>query len=267
MKRLLASLAAIAIAALAAYFLLQRGPAPATASAATALPAPAAAPATPAAAAAATAANAMDPGPGGTVEGRDYRLVPHPSPVENPRIVQVEEFFWYGCPHCLRMESLLATWVPALPADAHFVRVPENLGRPEGVIHQRAFYAAQNLGVEARVHLPLMTALVIQHQPLVTPQAIANFVAREAHVTIADFNSQFASFVVDGEVRAASERSFAYGITGVPSVIVGGKYLVDSDLPGIATGGADENARFARMLKVARDLVDKVRTEQAQSGP
>lgn len=112
-----------------------------------------------------------------------------------------------------------------------------------------------------------MTALVVQHVPLLTPGAIANFVATEAHVSQSEFNSQFASFVVDGEVRSATERSFAYAVTGVPSLIVGGKYLVDADLPGINESGTDENARFQRMLKIARFLVDKVRTEQTQTGP
>ncbi len=182
-------------------------------------------------------------------------------------VITVEEFFWYACPHCFRMESLLASWVPALPADVHFVRVPDNLGRPEGIIHQRAFYAAENLGVESRIHLPLMTALVVLHEPLNTPGALANFFETEAHVSRADFNSQFASFIVDGEVRSATLLSFVYGVTGVPSVVVGGKYLVDTDLPGINESGGDENARFARMLKVARFLVDKVRTERTQTGP
>lgn len=264
MKRTLAVVAAIAIAAVATYSFLSRGPGPAPSSTArapaVAASAPQPVPAPPAAGVAA------DQAPAAYVEGQHYRVVPHPSPVENPKVVQVEEFFWYGCPHCLHMESLLASWVPALPPDAHFVRVPESLGRPEGIIHQRAFYAAQNLGVESQVHVPLMTALVVQHQPLITPQVIANFIAAEAHVSPAEFNSQFASFVVDGEVRAATEHSFAYAITGVPSLVVGGRYLVDSDLPGVAEAGAEEEARFDRMLKVARFLVDKVRTEQAQPG-
>ena len=198
---------------------------------------------------------------GSIAEDRDYRRVPKPSPVDDPKVINIEEFFWYGCPHCYRMESLLAQWLPTLPGDVHFMRVPENLGREEGVIHQRAFYVALILGIESQIHLPLMQALVEQHQPLITPQALANFIAGTAHIQPAAFNAEFSSFVVDGEIRHASELSMNYCITGVPSLIVGGEYIVETGLPGIVQSSGGEAGQLARMLKVARALVDKVRDE------
>jgi thiol:disulfide interchange protein DsbA len=249
MKRTLVILAAIAVALALALFLNHRAQL-SVAAAASAPPA-------------ASSSTSGEQTPLAYLEGQHYKRVPHPAPVGDLKRVRIEEFFWYGCPHCLHLEALLSSWLPGLPADADFVRVPENLGRPDGIIHQRAYYAAQDLGVEPQIHLALMTALVVQHQPLITPQAIADFVAAQAHVSAADFNSQYSSFVVQGEANKANALSFDYGITGVPAIIVGGKYLVDSGLPGITSGSGNENARFIKMLKTASFLIDKVREEQA----
>ena len=259
MKRIFLVMAAIAISIGMVVLVSHRTPSVATA----AVP-PAAVTPAPAMEAAAAPPSSGNLGPAAAyVEGQSYRRVRQPTPIDNPRQVKVEEFFWYGCPHCFHMESLLKDWLPSLPADARFVRVPDNLGLPVGLIHQRAFYAARDLGIEDRIHLPLMTGLIVQHLSLVTPQAIASFVATQTQVTSTAFNSQYQSFVVAGETDKASELALQYGITSVPSIVVGGKYLVDSDLPGLSGGNDDESARFQHMLEIARYLIDQTRAEQA----
>ncbi|MFZ3194125.1 MAG: thiol:disulfide interchange protein DsbA/DsbL, partial [Moraxellaceae bacterium] len=34
------------------------------------------------------------------VAGKDYTVVTTPATVEKPNMVEVREFFWYGCGHC-----------------------------------------------------------------------------------------------------------------------------------------------------------------------
>ncbi|MGH9578642.1 MAG: hypothetical protein ACRD3R_14475, partial [Terriglobales bacterium] len=56
--------------------------------------------------------------------GVDYVVLKPELPVDTQGKIEVIEFFWYGCPHCYGLESLLDVWLKKLPPDAVFRRVP-----------------------------------------------------------------------------------------------------------------------------------------------
>ena len=58
------------------------------------------------------------------VKGRDYSVIEPAQPVGSGTRIEVLEFFWYGCPHCNRLEPHLNAWRKRKPADADFRRVP-----------------------------------------------------------------------------------------------------------------------------------------------
>jgi len=62
-----------------------------------------------------------------------------------------------------------------------------------------------------------------------------------------DFNRAFRSFAVEAKIRRSKDMSQRYGIKGVPSVIVNGKYRSSAHLAG---GNAN-------LFKVVNFLVDK----------
>lgn len=201
-------------------------------------------------------------------EGRHYARVPGPSlpdPKLDPKKITVEEFFWYGCPHCYRLEPLLKDWRKKLPADAVFVRVPNSLGRPDGELHERAFYTAELLGIEERIHQPIMDALVRDHMPLVTPDAIRDFFVNGQKVSAKDYDGAVNSFMVDSAMRRADELSVNYRITGVPTIVVGGRYTTEIGAPGIMDARLSEAELYAKMLKVVDFLVAKVRDENKEA--
>ena len=45
------------------------------------------------------------------VPGKDYRLLQPAQPVDNPKRIEVIEFFWYGCPHCADLQPALKAWM------------------------------------------------------------------------------------------------------------------------------------------------------------
>jgi thiol:disulfide interchange protein DsbA len=195
-------------------------------------------------------------------EGRHFQRVATPTPPEDPKKITVEEFFWYGCPHCYKLEPQIAAWRQKLPADAVFVRVPDNLGRGDAMAHERAFYVAQMLGIEDQIHRPLMDALVRDGVPLRTMQSMRDFFAQVAHVKAADFTSASDSFIVEANVQRADQLAQNYQITGVPTIVVGGEYLTEINQPGIYDARLGENEMFQRMLDTASFLIDKVREER-----
>jgi protein dithiol oxidoreductase (disulfide-forming) len=181
--------------------------------------------------------------------GKNYRMVPVPQTVDNPKRITVEEFFWYGCPHCYALEPAINQWLAHKPADVDFVRVPNSLGRPIGEIHERAFYIAKSLGILDKTHEALFDAIHKQGQAqqLATLDQIRDFYVQVAGIKPEDFDGIAHTFVVDGDVRRAEDLAVGYGVTGTPTIVVGGKYLVD----------AQED-----MLKVVDFVVDKVRKER-----
>jgi thiol:disulfide interchange protein DsbA len=179
--------------------------------------------------------------------GKQYRQVSEVQTPDNPKRITVEEFFWYGCPHCYHLEPEVNKWLEHKPADVDFVRVPNTLGRDIGVLHERAFYIADALGILDKTHEPLFDAIHRQAFPMSSLESIRDLYVEKAGIKPQDFDAIANSFVVDGKMRRADSLAQSYGITGTPTVVVGGKYLVD----------AQEN-----MFKVVDFVVDKVRKER-----
>ena len=196
------------------------------------------------------------------VEGRHYQVVPMPSAPTDPKKIRVEEFFWYGCPHCYRLDPTIIAWAKKQPADVDFIRVPNNLGHEAGMVHERAFYIAQLLGIEDQIHRPFMDALVRDRMPLVTLASVRDFFVQTAHIKPEDFDGAANSFIVEANMRRADQEAMDYRITSVPTLVIGGKYLTDISQPGIMDARLGETELYGRMMKVVDFLVDKVRSER-----
>ncbi len=160
------------------------------------------------------------------LEGADYQLLDR----ELPRItepgdgVEVVELFWYGCPHCYRLEPTLDAWLAnGKPADADFIRMPALLN-PNWAIHAQAYYTAVALGLVDQTHGPMMRAIHEDRQRLDDAEALQRFFAQYG-VSEADFERAFKSFQVHTEVNRAKKYGQQSGAQGVPAIIVAGKYL------------------------------------------
>lgn len=188
-----------------------------------------------------------DSAPAAYTLGKDYQEVREAQKPDNPKRIAVEEFFWYGCPHCFHLEPTLSAWVKKKPADVDFVPVPNSLGRPIGELHARAFYVAQSLGILDKTHEAMFDAA--QSQTAVTADDIRELYVRKAGIKPSDFDGLINSFVVDSSFRRGEQQAISYGVSGTPTIVVGGKYLIN------ARDGAE-------MMKVLDFVIDKVRKER-----
>jgi thiol:disulfide interchange protein DsbA len=187
-------------------------------------------------------------------ENRHYeRIVPAQPTQGTGGKVEVVEVFWYGCPHCYEFEPVIEQWLAARAADAtsEFRRVP-GVFRELWAIHARTYYAAQELGVLDKMHKAFFDALHKNGRKLFDFDSIAAFMG-EHGVAADQFKNAYESIGVDTKVRQAAALSRGYGISGVPAMVVNGKYRISAQ----GAGGYEE------MLKVAAFLVDKERAEQA----
>ncbi|ULQ45153.1 thiol:disulfide interchange protein DsbA/DsbL [Flagellatimonas centrodinii] len=188
------------------------------------------------------------------VEGKHYKEVREVAePSDNKRIA-VEEFFWYGCSHCYNFENTLEPWADRLPADVDFVRVPNSLGRPIGLLHSKAYYTADTLKLIDSVHPKLFEAMHVRRLPLATEAQIVGVFEANAPIMPDVVENTLKGFAVDARVRRAEALSRSYGVSSTPTLVVGGKYYTNPTL----AGGFDE------MVAVADVLIEKVRQERAK---
>lgn len=179
-------------------------------------------------------------------EGKHYQLLATPMTLQNPAKSEVVELFWYGCPHCFHFEPSLAEWLETKPDDVVFRRVPAVFAE-NWIPHARAFYAAEALGVLDKFHSPLFRALHEQEQKIFDEAALSRFAAGNG-INPEEFKSAFTGFAIDGKVKQAMLYTRDAGITGVPAVIVNGKYRTSVQL----AGGQDETLKVVDFL-VAKD--------------
>ena len=185
-------------------------------------------------------------------EGKQYRKVREiQEPADKKRIL-VEEFFWYGCPHCYALDPVISAWAKTKPADVDFTRVPNTLGRPQGVVHARAFYTAEALNVFDKMHTAMFDAIHREGQQLATEAEVAALFSRTLGLMPDVVANTSRGFTVDARFRKSEQLSKDYGITSVPVVVVGGKYMTSAQM-----AGSNE-----AMLKVVNSLVVKVRKER-----
>lgn len=217
-------------------------------------PADTAAPAAQAAAASSGGPIVPPQGPA-PVEGTDYLLIEGGQPfAASPGKVEVVEIFGYICPACFRFQSILAPWKSRLPADVSFVYVPASFGGPWDD-YARAFYAAKTLGVQEATHEPLYAAIHVNDQlkgerGRDSLADIAAFYGRHG-VDAKRFEDTMASFGVNAQASRAKQFAQRSKISGTPSLVVEGKYLV-------------KGRSFEDMLRITDHLIARERAAQGR---
>jgi protein dithiol oxidoreductase (disulfide-forming) len=186
-------------------------------------------------------------------EDQPFDAVAQVIPTDNPAKIEVMEIFWYGCIHCYHMDPLLNAWVKRLPSDVYFKRVP-GLPNASWAPMAKAFYAMETLGVQEKLHTPLFDA--VNKQKTVNPtdeKAIIEWVTKQSGLDKLKVEQAFKSFTTNTNLNRAAQIFRASGATGVPSLIIDGKYITSSTM-----SGGNEQA-----LKTADFIIGNVRKDKA----
>lgn len=162
-------------------------------------------------------------------DNNNYRVLASPGPVEKPGMIEVREFFWYGCPHCYKLEPYIENWLKTKPADVNFVRTPAALN-PVWEANARGYYTAELMGKVDQSHLALFNAIQQRGQRLFDQQSLAQFYSQFG-IDPGTFASTYNSFAVSAKVSQSRKLAQQYAIEGVPTVIVNGKYMVKGEGP------------------------------------
>lgn len=179
------------------------------------------------------------------VSGKDYTILANPEKIDGNKII-VREFFWYGCPHCYNLEPHMQNWAKSKPADVVFMQTPAAMN-PVWEQNARGFYSAQLMGLEQKTHQAMFDAIQKDRQKLFDQASIGKWYASQG-ADLNKFNSLYNSFAVNTKIARSQEAAKRYQLSGVPAVVVDGKYVVS---------GEDGN-----VPKVVDFLVNKARAER-----
>ena len=164
-------------------------------------------------------------------EGKDYRKLAKPAPVEAPAgKVEVVEFFGYFCPHCNTFEPTLNAWAKTAPKDIVLHRVPVNFNA-KTVPMQKLYYTLEGMGKLEPLHAQAFRYIHVERKPLQEDEQVFAW-AKGQGLDLPKFKEMYNSFGVANQLRKATQLQQAYDVEGVPSMGVAGRYSVDGTMAG-----------------------------------
>ncbi|HUD95968.1 MAG TPA: thiol:disulfide interchange protein DsbA/DsbL [Woeseiaceae bacterium] len=183
-------------------------------------------------------------------EGRHFqRLVPTQPTVGGADKIEVAEFFWYGCAHCLDFEPHINRWAGNIPANVRFVYIPA-MWNPLVKLHGQLYYTEEVLAKNGKIENPEAFRAAVFNEyhrrgnRLTSESAIQSLFER-FDVSAEDFQKTWKSFEVDQKMRVAEDLARRYSISGVPAIVVAGKYRT----------GAGEAGGYPALLELIDELV------------
>jgi thiol:disulfide interchange protein DsbA len=176
--------------------------------------------------------------------GNDYFLV---TPAQHTTVpagkVEVMEVFSYGCPACNGFQPVVEKLKHQLPANAQMVFLPAAFNPAEDwPMLQRAYFAAQSLGVAERTHQAIYDAVwktgelaVVDpathalKKPLPSIEDAARCYSRLTGVKPQAFLSAAKSFGVEVKIKAAEDQIVAMHVPSTPCLVINGKYRINME--------------------------------------
>jgi thiol:disulfide interchange protein DsbA len=192
-------------------------------------------------------------------QGIHYYLIvpPQPTPVAAGK-VEVTEVFSYACPACNSFYPTMDKLKASLPANAELDFVPASFNQAEDwPMFQRAYLAAQILGIDKRTHDAMFDAIwktgdlaIVDPRtnrlkvPSPDIQDAAAWYAKTAGVKPEAFVAAANSFGVDSRIRQADQLVRDYRVESTPTLIVNGKYRITPQ----SAGGPDQLIELVNWL-------------------
>lgn len=188
-------------------------------------------------------------------EGKEYVKLtqPQPTSASSRGKVEVMEFFWYGCPHCYKLQAPMETWLRANQAIVAHRPQPAVLGGHWEVMG-RAYHAMELAGgFDPKMHHDLFVAIHERREPLQKltdgkPVDLYAYVEKSKGKAYAEaFKKAYESFAMVSLIGKDKQIQQTYELAGTPTVVINGLYKIDP-----LTAGGPEN-----MIKVIDFVVKK----------
>ena len=159
--------------------------------------------------------------------------------------VEVVEMFSYACPHCYHLEPHVEAWKKTASDNVVFIQMPA-IFRDSWLELAKLYYTAEATGDLEKLHPLIFKAIHEEKRKMLTEEHMLDFAADNG-IDRDSFAKMMKSMTVQSKVKKALLKSQLSGITGVPAMIVNGKYISSTTM----AGGEDE------LFKAVNFLVQK----------
>lgn len=185
------------------------------------------------------------------VEGQDYQVIQgNDQTTHKGAPVRITEFFSYGCPWCYRLESAVVQWKTKQGNAIQFRKVPVvfNKGWED---YARAYYTIDALSLDKSVHEALFKAIIVDKQPLDSPQAMIEFFKKNG-VEPSMAESAFSnSPSIELRLKADAALMGQFQINAVPTLVIDNHYKTNLQMA----------KTEAHLFEVLDYLVEKVKKD------
>ena len=179
--------------------------------------------------------------------GVHYELLDNPTKVRDPSKIEVTEVFWFGCNHCYALEPYIARWKRDIPLDVTFIKSPATWNDMLKT-HATIYYTAKALGIEQQF-VPAAFNTIQNEGKMLTGNTELEYYFRGFDVQKDRYKAVSTSFGVRNAVDQADKKMKEWKVTGVPSLVVNGKYKV----------AASRSVRTDELFDVVDFLIEKER--------
>ena len=175
--------------------------------------------------AAALAASTAFASPTAPVNGADYTTLAQPQPVQaTGKKVEVVEFFAYHCPACNFLEPTLNSWIKKQGDNIVVRRVHLPFQGPADP-EAHLFLTLEAMGKLEEYHQRVFNAVHVERQRLMKDDAIIEWAVKNG-LDRAKFMETWNSFGVTSKLRRLQTITANYKVSGTPTIIIDGKYVV-----------------------------------------
>ncbi|GAM65365.1 disulfide interchange protein dsbA [Vibrio ishigakensis] len=157
-------------------------------------------------------------------EGENYTVLDLPA-TSSPT---VNEFFSFYCPHCNQFEPIMDTLKKSLPENAKFQKTHVSfMGGNMGVPMSKAYATMVVLKAEDQM-VPVMFRRIHQLNAAPKNEDELRQIFLDEGIDAKKFDAAYKGFAVDSMQRRFDKQFKDAGLRGVPSIVVNGKYLVQT---------------------------------------
>lgn len=192
--------------------------------------------------------------------GVDYQTLAAPQPVQaTGKKVEVIEFFAYHCPACNMLEPTFNQWIKKQGDNIHVRKIPLPFQGPMDP-EARLFLTLEAMGKLDQYHARVFQAVHVQRQRLMKDDQIIEWAVKNG-LDKAKFMETWNSFGVTTKLRRLQQVAAAYKVSGTPTIVIDGKYVVS---PG-QVGESNKIQDGAQVLQATTQVMDALVARAAKT--
>ena len=183
--------------------------------------------------------------------GVDYQTLSAPQPVQaTGKKVEVIEFFAFHCPACNALEPALNQWIKKQGDNILVRRIHLPFQGPADP-EAHLFLTLEAMGKLDQYHHRVFQAVHVQRQRLMKDDQIIEWAVKNG-LDRAKFMETWNSFGVTTKLRRLNQISGAYKVSGTPTIIIDGKYVVSPS----QVAEANKIQDVGQMLQATTQVMD-----------